>query len=198
MKRVVICALLLGGMLTAAAQVDKEKLKTNNPKSPYAETSVTVNGKGLWIAYHAPSVRGRTIFGGAKALQPDDSVWRLGADYVTILHTDATLDLNGLSVPAGEYALYMFLDKGKWQLIVNKQVMNAQGARVQWGINMTMGGGGDTSEDPAKDLGRVAMTMGKPPALIETLKISLSASDTKGNIDIAWENVTASVPFSVK
>ena len=44
----------------------------------------------------------------------------------------------------------------------------------------------------------VAMTMGKPPALIETLKISLSASDTKGNIDIAWENVTASVAFSVK
>ena len=70
MKRIVICALLLGGMLTALAQVDKEKLKTNNKKSPNAETSVTVNGKNLWIAYHAPSVNGRTIFGGAKALQP--------------------------------------------------------------------------------------------------------------------------------
>jgi hypothetical protein len=197
MKRIVICALLLGGMLTALAQVDKEKLKTGNKKSPNAETSVTVNGKNLWIAYHAPSVNGRTIFGGDKALQPDDSVWRLGADYVTVLHTDAALDLNGLAVPPGDYALYVFLDKGKWQLIVNKQVMNAAGTRVQWGI--AMGGTGDgTTDDPAKDLGRVAMTMGKPAALVETLKIALSAAGNKGKIDVAWENVTASVPFTVK
>jgi hypothetical protein len=196
MKRIVICALLLGGMLTALAQVDKEKLKTGNKKSPNAETSVTVNGKNLWIAYHAPSVNGRTIFGGAKALQPDDSVWRLGADYVTVLHTDASLDLNGLAVPAGDYALYIFLDKGKWQLIVNKQVMNAAGTRIQWGISMD--GNDSTTDDPAKDLGRVAMTMGKPPALVETLKIALSAAGDKGKIDVAWENVTASVPFTVK
>ena len=196
MKRIVICALLLGGMLTALAQVDKEKLKTGNKKSPNAETSVTVNGKNLWIAYHAPSVNGRTIFGGAKALQPDDSVWRLGADYVTILHTDADLDLAGLAVPAGDYALYIFLDKGKWQLIVNKQVMNAAGTRIQWGISMDAND--STTDDPAKDLGRVAMTMGKPPALVETLKIALSAAGDKGKIDVAWENVTASVPFTVK
>jgi hypothetical protein len=197
MKRIVMCALLLGGMLTALAQVDKEKLKTGNKQSPNAETSVTVNGKNIWIFYHAPSVRGRTIFGGDKALQPDESVWRLGADYVTVLHTDAALDLNGLAVPPGDYALYVFLDKGKWQLIVNKQVMNAAGTRIQWGISM--GGSGDsTTEEPAKDLGRVAMTMGKPAAVVETLKIALSAAGNKGKIDVAWENVTASVPFTVK
>ena len=198
MKRIVICALLLGGMLTALAQVDKEKLKTNNQKSPYAETSVTVNGKNIWIAYHAPSVSARTIFGGDKALQPDDSVWRLGADYVTILHTDAALDLNGLAVPPGDYALYVFLDKGKWQLIVNKQVMNAAGTRIQWGI--AMGGSGDsTTEDPAKDLGRVAMTMSKPPAPIETYKMTLSsAGGNKGKLQLEWENVIASVPITVK
>ena len=42
MKRIVMCALLLGGMLTALAQVDKEKLKTGNKQSPNAEASVTV------------------------------------------------------------------------------------------------------------------------------------------------------------
>ena len=194
MKRIVICALLLGGMLTALAQVDKEKLKTGNKKSPNAETSVTVNGKSLWIAYHAPSVNSRTVFGGDKALQPDDSVWRLGADYATVLHTDAALDLNGLAVPAGDYTLYVALDKGKWQLIVNKQLMNAAGTRNQWGINMD----GTTTEDPAKDVGRVPMTMGKPSDLVETLKITLSATGNKGKIDVAWANVTASVPFTVK
>lgn len=180
-------------MLPAFAQVDKEKLKAPpDPASPYAETTVTVNGKSLWIAYHAPSVKGRPIFGSATSLQPEDSIWRFGANYVTILHTDAALDLGGLAVPAGDYALYIALDKGKWQLIVNKQIM--AGARYQWGIKMD----GSTTNDPAQELGRVPMTMGKPPALVETLKITLSASGSKGKIDAAWENVTASVPFTVK
>lgn len=88
---------MLSGMV-AVAQVKKEELATKNTASPGAETSVTVNGKNTWIYYHAPSVRGRHIFGGAGALQPDGSVWRLGADYATVLHTDADLDLNGFAI----------------------------------------------------------------------------------------------------
>ena len=76
-----------------------DELKTNNTKSPNADTTVTINGKQIWIAYHAPSVNGRKIFGGADALQPDGSIWRLGADYATVLHTDADLDLGGVAVP---------------------------------------------------------------------------------------------------
>jgi len=196
MRRIAVFALLLGGVLgVGLAQITKDKVKNGNKKSPNAETSVTINGKEIWVAYHAPSVNGRKIFGGSDTLQPDDTVWRLGADFVTILHTDADLDLGGLAVPKGDYALYAALDKGKWQLIVNKQVMNAAGSRVQWGINMD----GSTTDDPAKDLGRVAMTMGKPPALVETLKITLSdAGRGKGKLQVDWENVTASVPFTVK
>jgi hypothetical protein len=159
-----------------------------NPQSPPMETSVSINGKQLWIVYHAPSVRGRKIFGGADALQPDDTVWRLGADYATVLRTDADLDLNGLAVPAGDYSLYVALDKGKWQLIVNKQT-------GQWGIKMD----GSTTEDPSKDLGRVPLNMSKPSSPVEQLKITLSsAGGNKGKLDIAWENVNASAPFTVK
>jgi len=180
-------------MIPAFAQIDKEKLKVPpNDASPYADTSVNVNGKSIWIAYHAPSVKGRAIFGGASALQPDDTIWRLGANYVTILHTDAALDVGGLAVAPGDYALYVLLDKGKWQLIVNKQVM--AGARIQWGINMD----GTTTDDPSKDLGRVPMTIGKSASLVETLKITLGATGSKGKIDVAWEHITASVPFTVK
>ena len=103
MKRILMSALLFSGMISlASAQIKKEELKTGNTKSPEAETSVTVEGKEIWIFYHAPSVRGRKMFGGAGAQQPDDTVWRLGADYATVLHTDADLDLNGLAVPMGD------------------------------------------------------------------------------------------------
>jgi len=78
-------------------QTDKQKFMTPNKKSPPMQTAVTINGKEIWISYHAPSVNGRKIFGGSDALQPDDTIWRAGADQATFLHTDADLDINGVT-----------------------------------------------------------------------------------------------------
>ena len=172
----------------SSGQTDKKKFQTKNPQSPPMDTSVTIEGKQIWIAYHAPSVRGRKIFGGADTLQPDNTVWRAGADQATFLHTDAALDLNGVAVPAGEYTLFIDLDKGKWQLIVNKQT-------GQWGIKQD----GAANFQESQNVGKVAMTMSKPPALVEQYKITLSsAGGNKGKLEFAWENVVASVPFTVK
>ena len=144
-------------------------------------------------------MQGRHIFNGPGALQSDGSVWRLGADDATVLHTDADLDIGGLAAPKGEYTLYVDLDKGNWKLIVNKQLKDARG-RPQWGINRD----GSTTNNPATELGRTALTMGRSASPVETLKIALTrtepptASATHGKLEIAWENVTASVPFTVK
>ena len=199
MKRILLSALLLSGMMLAVAQVKKEDLVTKNTKSPGAETSVTINSKNIWIYYHAPSVRGRQIFGGAGALEPYGNVWRLGADYATVLHTDADLDLNGLAISKGDYALYADLDNGQWKLIVNKTLMD--GARHIWGVGKSPDGirEGATTDDPATELGRASLTMGKPSSPVETLKITLSdAGGARGKLLIGWENVTASAPFTVK
>ena len=189
MRRIVSCALLIAGALAiSSGQTDKKKFQTKNPQSPPMDTSITIGGKEIWIAYHAPSVRGRKIFGGKDTLQPEDTVWRAGADQATFLHTDAALDLNGLAVPAGEYTLFIDLDKGKWQLIVNKQT-------GQWGIKQD----GSANFQESQNVGKVALTMSKPPAPIELYKITLSsAGGNKGKLEFAWENVVASVPFTVK
>jgi hypothetical protein len=188
-RQIVAGALLAGALVTGGfAQVDKKKLMSNNPKSPAAEAAVTINGKQIWIVYHAPSVNGRKIFGGEGALQPDDTVWRAGADWATVLHTDAALDLGGVAVPPGDYSLYVFLDKGKWQLVVNKQT-------GQWGIKRD----GSTTLDESQTVGKAAMNMSKPPAPVEVFKITLSdAGGNQGKLQMEWENVAASVPFSVK
>jgi hypothetical protein len=202
MKRMIIL-----GLLTACtpagtlAQIDASKLITGNQGSPEAITSIHYGreGKLIWIFYHAPSVRGRHIFNGAGALQPEGSIWRFGADDATVLHTDADLDIGGLAVPKGEYTLYVDLDKGNWKLIVNKQLTDARG-RPQWGINRD----GSTTNNPATELGRTALTMGKPASPVETLTIGLTRAEpptenaTHGKLEIAWENVTASVPFTLK
>src|ERR1700747_1326464 len=177
-------ALFIAGIVGSThAQVDASKLITGNQGSPEAITSIHYGreGKLIWIFYHAPSVRNRHIFNGAGALQPDGTVWRLGADYATVLHTDADLDLNGLAIPKGDYALYIDLDNGEWKLIVNKKVMD--GAKHIWGVGKSPDGirEGATTNDPATELGRAALVMGKPSSLVETLKISVSdAGGAKG------------------
>lgn len=183
-----MAAMILAAALAQGQGIDKKKLMSENAKSPGTETATTIGGKHIWIYYHAPSVNSRKIFNGAGALQPDESIWRLGADFATVLHTDANLDINGLAVPAGEYSLYVFLDKGKWDLIVNKKT-------GQWGINMD----GTTTDVPADELGRTKMTMSKPASPVETLKIDLAhTGGNRGKLNVEWENVAASVPFTVK
>ena len=146
--------------------------------SPPAEAHVTLDGKSISIKYSAPSVRGRHIFGG---LVPYGKVWRAGANEATALHTDANLDLGGLKVPKGDYTLYILPEDNRWTLIVNKQT-------GQWG----------TEYDQKQDLGRTAMKMAKPPAPIETYKMTLSGSGKKGKLQLEWENTIASVDISAK
>lgn len=147
--------------------------------SPPAETSVTIAGKAIRINYSAPSMRGRKIFGG---LEPYGRVWRAGANEATALHTGADLDIAGLSVPKGDYTLWVYLDPKQWQLVINKQT-------GQWGLDY----------DPSRDLGRVKMEMSKPPKPIETYKMTLSSlGANKGKLQLAWENTIAEVPITLK
>lgn len=167
-----LSALVLLG-LTAAI------LNAQKPKSPPAETSVTINGKKITINYSAPSMRGRKIFG---ELEGYGRVWRTGANDATALTTTADLNINGLKVPAGKYSLFTYIDATQWQLIVNKQT-----------------GMSGLDYDQAQDLGHVKMTMSKPAAPVETFKITLeSTGGNKGKLTLAWENTVASVSFTVE
>ena len=172
-------------ILIPAALLASTALFAGNPQSPAAQTSVTIGGKSITIKYSAPSLRGRKMFGADGRISKDPTwpVWRAGADDATALHTDADLMINGLSVPKGDYTLFVLVNPSMpWQLIVNKQL-------GEWGL----------SYDAKQDLGRVPMTIGKPSAPIETFKITLSdAGGNKGKLQMEWENVIASVPFTVK
>lgn len=175
---ILLTALMTGSVSLISAQGQKQ------PASPPAETSATVGGKTLTIKYAAPSVRGRKIFGsgGRVSQDPNYPVWRAGANEATAFHTDADLDIKGLHAPKGDYTIFVQVEPEPWQLIINKQT-------GQWGLKY----------DKSMDLGRVAMDMAKPPALIETYKMTLSSTGAKtGKLQLEWENVIASVPFTVK
>ena len=155
------------------------------PQSPPVQATVSIGGKTLAIRYSAPSVRGRKIFvpGGVISHDPTYPVWRAGANEATAFHTDADLDVGGIRVPKGNYTLWVSIkDPEAWELIINKQT-------GQWGLSYTA----------AQDLGRVKMTMSKPPSSIERMKYTLSdLGGNKGKLQLEWENHIASVPITVK
>jgi hypothetical protein len=175
MKSLLICGALVAAASLAFAQ------------SPAATESKTIGGKKIEIKYSSPRVNNRAgkIFTKDGLISHDQTypAWRAGANSATAFHTDADLDIGGLAVPKGDYTLFVDIaDPDNWQLIVNKQT-------GQWGL----------SYNKAQDLGRVKMTMSKPPAPIENLKYTLTdAGGNKGKLELAWENHVASVPIAVK
>lgn len=154
-------------------------------QSPAATANGTIAGASLTIQYSAPSVRGRRIFGAGNLLSKDPTypVWRAGANEVTTLRTTADLDVGGLRVPRGAYSLWVNVrDLNAWELVVNKQT-----------------GQSGLEYDAKQDLGRVKMTMSKPPALVERLRYEIRDGGAgKGELRLAWENHVASVPIAAR
>jgi hypothetical protein len=93
--------------------------------------------------------------------------------------------VGGLSVPKGDYTLYVDIsDPGQWVLIINKQT-------GQWGMKY----------DKAQDLGRVTMNMEKPPTMAEKLTYMFMVKEPgakHGILSLAWENLCGSVPIKVQ
>jgi opacity protein-like surface antigen len=175
---------LLVALVLATVAISAATAQQKPPASPPAEATVTIAGKVITIKYGAPSVRGRDVFGAGGVISKDKTfpVWRTGANSATSLVTEADLEIKGLAVPKGSYTLFTQIDAEPWQFIVNKQT-------GQWGLTY----------NKDQDLGRVAMDMSRPPAPVEMLKITLTATGANsGKLEIAWENKVASVPFTVK
>ncbi len=166
--------LLLATTLILATVGFATAQQKKTPLSPPAEATATIGGKAVSIKYGAPNVRNRKIFGG---LVPFGEVWRAGANAATSLHTETDLMIGTLSVPKGDYTLYVLPTATEWTLIVNKQT-------GQWG----------TEYSQSNDLGRAKMTLKAAPALVESYKMTLTAT----SLQLEWENTIATIPVKAK
>ena len=175
MKPSLLLASLLTVVLTAAAQV----------VSPEVWSQGKIGEAKLTIKYCAPSVRGRDVFGESGPVMHDRTapVWRAGANAATTFHTNKDLKIEGLTVPKGNYSLFVNLkDPANWELILNKQT-------GQWGLTY----------DASQDLGRVKMHMSQPPSSVEVLKWTIASdSENKGTIQLAWAKRMGTVNLTVQ
>lgn len=87
--------------------------------SPRLQAKGTVNGAKIAIDYGAPSVKGRTIWGG---LEKYGTVWRAGANENTTMSFDKNVKIQGKDLAAGKYGFFLIPNEsGDWVAIFNKK-----------------------------------------------------------------------------
>ena len=173
---------------TAAAQepvlacivMNAERLPPATRTSPLDSLSFEVAGSPVKICYGRPSARGREIFG---ALVVYDELWRTGANEPTMIHTSIALDIAGITVQPGTYALYTVPGESEWQLIVNAST-------TQWGRESRY-----TEEVAAGELGRATVASGATGDYVEMFTIRSEAADGGADVFLEWENTRALIPI---
>jgi len=154
-------------------------------------------GKWIEIICSRPIKRGRDLWGSdadyGKRLNFGAPVWRAGADVSTRLKTEVPLIINGKTVAAGEYTLFIDLKPNNWTFIVSKWAAQTHHDTANkdalWGaFNYT----------PDKDVVRARMTLLTLAFAVDQLTWNfVDMTDAGGKIAIMWDRNVAMVPFRV-
>jgi len=162
-----ICTVLFT-MAVAIAGAQEKKAA-----SPAETAQGKINGAAVTINYGSPSVKGREIWGG---LVPYGKIWRAGANDATTIETNKDLTVEGKTLPAGKYSIFIIPEKDNATVIFNK-------VAKQWGAY-------DYKEK--EDALRVKV---KPVATKEKTE-KLVYKINNDNITLSWDNWN--IPISVK
>jgi hypothetical protein len=167
-------AVLAAVCCTSAAQFGRSRYT-----SPKAQAENTIAGHTIKVDYYAPSMHGRTIFGG---LVPFDQVWCTGANWATEITVDADLQMGDLKIPKGSHTIWTIPNPKRWTLIINNEV-----------------GQFHLDYDPSQDLGRTKMNLKPLDAAVETFKIEIRPDGgNQGTLALDWERTEAYTSFTVE
>ena len=189
-------AAILTAIIVCVVQLEAQQRRS---ASPEGTTSTQVNGGWIDIVHGRPILRGRTnIFGSGadygKTLFDGGTVWRAGANVSTRLRNEMPLEIGGRRIPPGELVMLIDLKSEKeWTLI-----LTAQSYAKTYDPANTKDLYGGYNYRPDQDVARAPMTVERLPYSVDQL-IWLFADVTPsgGTMRVAWERMTASVPFKI-
>jgi hypothetical protein len=202
MLTVVAIAALVAGSL---AQTPVRK-----PASPAGTAATQIGGKyvevqggqryqdGKWIevTYGRPIKRGRqNLFGAGadygKAVSDGSPVWRAGANQTTRLKTEVALVIDGKTLPAGEYSVFVELKENAWTLIFSNWP-----AQEKYDPNNKAALWGSYGYTPDKDVLRAAMKIEILALSIDQFTIAfIDMSADGGTLAMIWDTTMATVSF---
>ena len=202
MLAVVAIAALVAGSL---AQTPARK-----PASPAGTAATQIGGKyvevqggqryqdGKWIevTYSRPIKRGRqNLFGAGadygKAVCDGSPVWRAGANQTTRFKTEVPLVIDGKTLPAGEYSVFVDLKENAWTLIFSnwpaQEKYDPKNKEALWG---------SYGYTPDKDALRAAMKVETLPLSIDQFTIAfIDMAGDGGTLAMVWDTTMATVSF---
>lgn len=194
MKHIAAALIAFAGL--SFVQVDAQERRS---ASPEGTASTQVNGRWIDIVHGQPILRGRTnIFGSGadygKTLFDGGTVWRAGANVSTRLRNEVPLEIGGKRIPAGELVIVIDLKSPKdWTFVLTSQsyatTFNPQNTKDLYGAY---------NYRPDSDVARAPMTVEALPYSVDQLMWWFTdVTPTGGTMRVAWEKVTASVPFKI-
>lgn len=143
-------------------------------KSPRKETTGKIGNTSITVDYGAPSVKGRTIWGG---LEQYGKVWRAGANENTTFSFDKEVIIGNTKVPAGKYGFFIIPNENEeWVIILNRK-------NDGWGAN---------SYNKDEDLLRLELT----PDFVDENQETLEYAIGEKVIEFAWAKVRIIIPVN--
>ncbi|WP_026464061.1 DUF2911 domain-containing protein [Adhaeribacter aquaticus] len=177
MKKISISLILSLMFLLLMGKSAIAQIETPAP-SPQGTVTQRVGLTDFTVRYSRPSLKGRTMFGETL---PYGQPWRTGANGSTVLSFKDAVTIEGVKVPAGEYALYSIPTANEWTIILNKN---------------TSFGGNTHQYKAEEDVARFTVKPTKTAVKTETLTINFTdVTPATANLEILWENT--SVKFKI-
>ncbi len=131
--RILAVALLSFVAVDARAQIRASEIST---------FTQMIDGTKISMSYSRPRGRGRdTLFGSRKSVRWDE-VWTPGANYATTFDVNRPVKLDGHTVNAGAYSVWMVVRKsGDWTMVLEPKVRlyhmeppDSSAAQIRWAI----------------------------------------------------------------
>ena len=174
MKKLVLFVFAVTLLFSVDAQIE-----TPQP-SPFTKIEQKVGLTDVTLEYSRPSMKGRKIFGD---LVPYGKMWRTGANKNTMVTFSDDVVVDGTTLKAGSYAIFVETGECSWDVIFYSDIEN-WGTPREW--------------DDSKVAAKTTVNTYKMPMAVETWTISID--DLKSNsaqIGFIWENTYVGVKVKV-
>jgi len=174
MKQIFTIAFALLLMVSVNAQIE-----TPQP-SPFSKLEQKVGLTDVTLEYSRPSMKGRKVFGN---LVPYGKVWRTGANKNTMISFSDDVVVDGQTLKAGDYAVYVIPNEGSWDVMFYSDANN-WGTPREW--------------DDSKVAAKTTVKTYKMPMPVETWTMTFdNLTNSSAELGFIWENTYAGVTINV-
>jgi hypothetical protein len=187
MQKIILSILLCFGMCCVVAQsklpaVDKSPMDMSYYPVGYPVQKMQGKATEALVArviYSRPQKNGRVVFG---ELLEYGKVWRLGANEATEIEFFQNVKFGNAKIKKGRYTMFCVPYTDKWTIIINKDL-------DAWG---------SFTYDSKKDVARLEVPITKSTEVLDSYTMAFDKTATGFGLIIAWDNIRATVPFSLQ